>query len=602
MLNILEFEENAGKSWEKYISKKASNSYEKEKVLFTSLSNSLKIFYHLMGGEKAKEIHITDKRFVKASRTVIEKLSNSGKAFFLPWQDEKAIYLPAAISLFDSKKRNETLYFWLVAMAAKSDKYRGNALVKNYFSSIHLVDTYPGFKEFYEYASNFLIDKNERLSFLKSLNAENLTNEDYLTSLENYPCPLWVYPPLSKNSTYSDFEDEEEPQRGSEKPEKPETLEMKKEANKMNDKKETEGFLAFLPESIMSILEQVNVDRSEDDSFDEDALYNAEDLDEITLGQKKANLNARLKMDLDLTSNSKEEYPLGNGHFLDEWDYSKKSYLKNYVCIKPFLTTNIEPFPLPARLKKMVKKIEQELDMMELDRVKNNRLAYGDEINLDTWIDYKGHKNKSGHHQKFYESFQMKTREMSTLILADVSLSTESGITQEIRIIDMIKDGLIVFSEALNRLQDKFAIYTFSSLKNTKVNYEIIKNFNEPYTENTRGRIDSIKPGYYTRLGGAIRESIKILEKQKTQNRLLLIISDGKPNDLDRYDGRYGIEDTKKAVLEAKQLGITSFCITIDLESKEYLPYIFGKSGYRVVQDSKKLPSILPEIYMNLTK
>lgn len=602
MFNILEFEENAGKSWEKYISKKANNSYESEKVLFTSLSKSLKIFYHLMGGEKAKELHITDKRFIKSSRTVIEKLSFSGNTFFLPWQDEKAIYLPASISLFDSKKRNEMLYFWLIAMAAKNTLHRGNTLEKNYFSSIKLVDTYSGFKEFYEYASNFLINKNKRLSFLKSLNAENLTNEDYLRSLDNYPCPLWIYPSISKNSMYSDFEDEEEPQRGSEKPEKTETLEMKKEANKMDDKKETEGFLAFLPESIMSILEQVNVDRSEDDSFDEDALYNAEDLDEITLGQKKANLNARLKMDLNLTSNAKEEYPLGNGHFVDEWDYSKKDYLKNYVCIKPFLTTNIEPLPLPAHLKKMVKKIEQELDLMELDRIKNSRLAYGDEINLDTWIDYKGHKNKSGHHQKFYESFEKKTRDMSTLILADVSLSTESGITQEIRIIDMIKDGLIVFSEALNRLQDKFAIYTFSSLRNTKVNYEIIKNFNEPYTDNTRGRIDSIKPGYYTRLGGAIRESIKILDKQKTQNRLLLIISDGKPNDLDKYDGRYGIEDTKKAILEAKQLGITPFCITIDLESKEYLPYLFGKNGYVVVRESKKLPSVLPEIYMNLTK
>lgn len=602
MFNILEFEENAGKSWEKYISKKASNSYENERVLFTSLSKSLKIFYHLLGGEKAKELHVTDKRFVKVSRTIIEKLSNSGKTFFLPWQDEKAIYLPSSIALFDSKKRNEMLYFWLVAMAAHSDRRRGNLLVKNYLSSVYLVDTYSGFREFYEYASNFLINKNERLSFLNSLNVENLTNEEYLVSLDNYPCPLWIYPSLSKNSTYSDFEDEQEPQRAAEKPEQTQTLEMKKEANKVNDKKETEGFLAFLPESIMSILEQVNVDRSEDDSFDEDALYNAEDLDEITLGQKKANLNARVKMDLNLASEEKEEYPLGNGHFVDEWDYSKKVYLKNYVCVRPFLTTNIEPFLLPLHLKKMVRKIEQELDLMELMRVKNNRLACGEEINLDTWIDYKAYKNKSGHHQKFYESFEKKRRDISTLILADVSFSTESGITQEIRIIDMIKDGLTVFAEALNRLQDKFAIYTFSSLRNTKVNYEIIKNFNEAYTNNTRGRIDSIKPGYYTRLGGAIRESIKILDKQKTQNRLLLIISDGKPNDLDKYDGRYGIEDTRKAVLEAKKLGIIPFCITIDVESKEYLPYLFGKNGFVVVRDSKKLPSILPAIYMNLTR
>ena len=136
---------------------------------------------------------------------------------------------------------------------------------------------------------------------------------------------------------------------------------------------------------------------------------------------------------------------------------------------------------------------------------------------------------------------------MATLILADVSLSTEGGITQDVRIIDVIKDGLMVFSEALEKLQDKFAIYSFSSLQNKKVYFNIIKNFKDEYSDMIRGRIDSMHPQYYTRLGAAIRESAKILDKQQSANKLLLIISDGKPNDEDRYDGRYGIEDTKKS-------------------------------------------------------
>jgi len=601
MFNILEFEENAGKGWEKFISKKVNISYEENQIFFASHSKALKIFLHLVGGEKGKEIHVTDKRFVKTSRSLLERLSNSGNTFFLSWQDEKALYLPSTIAYFPSKKLNEMLYFWLIAMSVETKKQSGNLLSKNFYATQTLIHRYEGFKLFYNEALNFLIAQNERLSFVKSLNKENLTDENHLENLDTYPCPLWMYPALSKKESYSDFQDEEDPTRGEDE-EKKETLEMKKQATQVDDKKETDGFVAFLPESIMSILEQVNVDRAEDDSFDEDALYNAEDLDEITLGQKKANLSARIKMDLDLSPNMREEYPLGDGIFLDEWDYSKQTYLQNYVKIKPYLVTNIEPLELEPRLKKMVKKIESEIDLMELDRVKNNRLPYGDEINLDTWIDYKGHKNKSGHHQKFYESFEKKTRDMSTLILADVSLSTEAGITQEVRIIDVIKDGLIVFSEALNKLNDKFAIYTFSSNKNTNIRFEIIKNFKESYTDNTRGRIDAIKPGYYTRLGAAIRESSKILKKQQTENKLLLIISDGKPNDVDRYDGRYGIEDTKKAIHEAKQLGITPFCITVDLESKDYLPYLFGKNGYTVVRDGKKLPKVLPEVYMNLTK
>jgi nitric oxide reductase NorD protein len=103
-------------------------------------------------------------------------------------------------------------------------------------------------------------------------------------------------------------------------------------------------------------------------------------------------------------------------------------------------------------------------------------------------------------------------------------------------------------------------------------------------------------------MGAAIRESINILDKQQSANKLLLIISDGKPNDEDRYDGRYGIEDTKKALQEAKKKGITPFCITIDLDAKEYLNYLFGANGYAIVRDGQKLPKVLKEVYINLTK
>jgi len=340
----------------------------------------------------------------------------------------------------------------------------------------------------------------------------------------------------------------------------------------------------------------------EDDSFDEDALYHAEDLDEITIGKKQANLASRIKMDLDMQPDMTEIYPLGKGHLIDEWDYRKNDYLINYVRIKPQVTLNVTPIEVPKRLKKTVKKIQGELDLLALDRIKNDKLPYGDEINMDTWIDYKGHLNKSMHHQNFYTTYEKKSRDMATLILADVSLSTEGGITQEVRIIDVIKDGLMVFSEALEKLGDSFSIYSFSSLQNKKVYFNIIKNFKDKYSDLIRGRIDSMQPQYYTRLGAAIRESAKILDKQQAANKLLLIISDGKPNDEDRYDGRYGIEDTKKAIEEVKKKGITPFCITVDLDAKEYLSYLFGRNGFAVVRDGQKLPKVIPEVYINLTK
>ena len=591
-------EEHIGKVWHKYISKKAIKSYDEQKVYFQDLKKFLKIFYHLLGGDKAKDILITDKRPIFKQRTLIEKVSGVGKSFFLPWQDEKALYLPASLSCFSKKQDNEMLYFWLVAMMSKTIIKQNNLIIQNIKNTNELLNTYEGFNSFYERCSNELFENHEELSFIKSLNEKDLRNES--TNIQ--PFYLWIYPALNSKKILEDFEDDDELEGVKKDPSKTETLQMKKQVNKMDDKKKTDGLLMFLPESLMSILEQVNVDRSEDDSFDEDALYNAEDLDEITLGRKKANLNARIKMDLDISSNSQEEFPIGKGFFLDEWDYKKNAYLENYVKIKPIITTNIKAISIPKRLTKIVKRVQNELDLMELDRIKKTNLAYGDEVNIDSWIDYQGHQNKEGHNQKFFETFEKKTRDMSTLILADVSLSTEAGITSEIRVIDMIKDGLMVFSEALERLQDRFAIYAFSSLKNTNVRFHIIKNFKEKYSNLILGRIDSIKPGYYTRLGAAIRESTKILNNQKSANKLLLIVSDGKPNDVDKYDGRYGIEDTKKAIMEAKKKGITPFCVTIDLEAKDYLTHLFGKNGFVVIRDTKKLPKVLPEIYMNLTK
>jgi nitric oxide reductase NorD protein len=598
MLNyFLEFEESVGKVWDKFLNKKVNKFHDNERVYFTDISKPLNLFYHLLGGEKAKNLQVTDKRYVDTtSRTFLQKISFLGKEFFLTWQDEKSVYLPASFAYFETKEQNEMLYYWLIAMVTQVNVTSNNLKEENLKAQQYLLNRYSGFKDFYETSSDYLTEQFEQLSFIKSL--EDTNNEDLIN---DYPNPLWIYPSISSGNKSLPNDEDEEMMSNQDK-DKTDNLEMQKQANQIDDKKETNGFLVFLPESLMSIFEQVNVDRMEDDSFDQNALYHAEDLDEITIGKKQANLASRIKMDLDLETDMREIYPLGKGHLIDEWDYRINDYLINYVRIKPQVIVNVIPIELPKRLKKAVQKIQGELDLLALDRIKNDRLPYGDEINMDTWIDYKGHLNKSAHHQNFYTTYEKKTRDMATLILADVSLSTESGITQDVRIIDVIKDGLMVFSEALEKLDDKFAIYSFSSLQNKKVYFNIIKNFKDKYDDLIRGRIDAMQPYYYTRLGAAIRESAKILDKQDSTNKLLLIISDGKPNDEDRYDGRYGIEDTKKAIEEVKKKGITPFCITVDVDAKEYLSYLFGRNGFAVVRDGQKLPKVIPEVYINLTK
>ena len=102
-------------------------------------------------------------------------------------------------------------------------------------------------------------------------------------------------------------------------------------------------------------------------------------------------------------------------------------------------------------------------------------------------------------------------------------------------------------------------------------------------------------------LGAALRHATRLLDKQPQAMRLLLLLSDGKPHDIDLYEGRYGIEDTRVALIEARERGIRPFCVTIDREGASYLPHLFGPGGYTVLRRPDELPARLPVLYAQLT-
>ena len=115
-------------------------------------------------------------------------------------------------------------------------------------------------------------------------------------------------------------------------------------------------------------------------------------------------------------------------------------------------------------------------------------------------------------------------------------------------------------------------------------------------------RVNAIKPGYYTRMGAALRHATARLLQRGERQRLLIILTDGKPNDLDVYEGRYGLEDTRHAVREARALGLTPFCITIDAKAHDYLPHLFGSQGYALVHRPQDLVRRLASAYAGLTR
>ena len=146
---------------------------------------------------------------------------------------------------------------------------------------------------------------------------------------------------------------------------------------------------------------------------------------------------------------------------------------------------------------------------------------------------------------------------------------------------------------ALGALGEPYAVQAFSGYGPRSVSVRTLKRFDEPYGNPVATRIAALEPEQYTRAGAAIRHASATLMREPAAQRLLLLLSDGKPNDVDVYEGRYGVEDMRRAVIEAKLQGIAPFCLTVDRHAAGYLPGVFGANQYALLAKPSNLPAVL---------
>jgi nitric oxide reductase NorD protein len=229
-----------------------------------------------------------------------------------------------------------------------------------------------------------------------------------------------------------------------------------------------------------------------------------------------------------------------------------------------------------------------------------SRQADGENIDIDAAVeavvDMEAGRQPS---DKLYISYKKTERDLSVLFLIDLSMSTDAWINDR-RIIDHELAALVVLAEALGKLQDRYAIHGFSGKTRKGCKFFNIKSFSEAYGPEVKARIGGLVPQHYTRMGPAIRHATEILKVQPSKVKLLFLISDGKPNDIDAYEGRYGVEDSRKAIKEAEGCGIVPFCLTVDNTAHEYLAHIFGKGNYAVLSGVERLVKKLPELYARI--
>ena len=207
----------------------------------------------------------------------------------------------------------------------------------------------------------------------------------------------------------------------------------------------------------------------------------------------------------------------------------------------------------------------------------------------------------SGGLDRVHVAMRPEGHDLAVTLLVDVSLSTDAWVDGH-RVLDVEKQALLVLAHGLSACGDHHSILTFTSRRRSWVRIETAKAFGEPMSAAVERRIGALKPGYYTRIGAAVRHAAADLAGQPQHKKLLIVLTDGKPNDIDHYEGRFAVEDTRKAVQEARRMGAAVFGVTIDAAAQSYFPTLFGHGGYAIVGNVGRLPTALPAIYRQLTQ
>jgi len=340
-----------------------------------------------------------------------------------------------------------------------------------------------------------------------------------------------------------------------------------------------------------------------------------------------------------------EELPVEvKSFFYDEWDFRAADYKPRWCRVQErpleegadafFDDTLREHAQLVNETRKQFELLKPELFR------KIKRLLDGEEYDLDAVVDY-AIERKAGHSytDKIYWRRNKVERDVAVAFLLDMSASTDEEIEKRKqkymdddgfdddprkyfqwlaqrraqqtiappkRIIDLEKESTVLFIKALETIGDSYGIYGFSGYGRDNVEFYVIKDLMEQFNDKVKKRIDKVSPIRSTRMGPAIRHATAKLDAYDAKVKILMLVSDGRPQDhgygRDRTEKEYAIHDTKQALLEARRKGITPFALTVDKEGHDYLGQMCEDMGYEVVADIEQLPQRLPTLYRRLTE
>ena len=290
-----------------------------------------------------------------------------------------------------------------------------------------------------------------------------------------------------------------------------------------------------------------------------------------------------------------------------EWDYQSQTYRPDWVSLYESLHPSGNPAKIDRLLAKhaaLAKHLKRLLDLLKpQDKVRIRYQEEGSELDLDialrSLIDF---KSGSTPDPRINMSHRTSGRDIAVLLLLDLSESlNEKTPAGDQTILELSQEAVSLLAWAIERLGDPFAIAGFHSDTRHQVRYQHIKGFSENWNDDVKARLAAMEAGWSTRMGAALRHAGHYLGARPADKKLLLILTDGRPSDIDSPDERSLIEDTRQAVRELEREDIFPFCISLDPRADEYVSDIFGRQ-YSVIDKVERLPGKLPEIFISLTR
>jgi nitric oxide reductase NorD protein len=287
-----------------------------------------------------------------------------------------------------------------------------------------------------------------------------------------------------------------------------------------------------------------------------------------------------------------------------EWNFSARKYKLDYCKVFPTKITELDADYYHKTIKtnaRTLRNLKKRLARMDNAMETVRRQPSGEDIDIDAVTDmYADIMARHTPDEKIYLSKRKRKKDLAILFLLDLSLSSDSY-TAGNRVLDIEKQVVIIFGEALEENEVEFEIAGFSSKTRNYCSYYNIKTFEEPWTKG-KFHVGAVQPSGYTRIGPALRHAGARLKKQPARKKWLVLLSDGKPNDYDKYEGKYGIQDVKQALRELNAENINTYAVAIEDQARYYLPQMFGQNHYNILSSPMEMIQSLAKLYERIEK